>query len=116
MAKTVKVAFEIDAEEVKKMIAAGKGKTTRLTPADVDKLGRDDVIKASDLLTRSIANSVATIFTKMQLYPDQSPTLITTVAKQFLFPKVMARMLVQQHVMYYAGMRAEERAAARRKA
>lgn len=116
MAKTVMVAFEIDAEEVKKMIAAGKGKTTEITPAEVDKLGKDDVIKASDLLTRPIAKSVATIFTKMQIYPDQSPTLINKIAKQFEVPREQVRMVVQQHVMFCAGMTAEQRAASRRKA
>lgn len=119
MAKTVKVAFEIDAEEVKKMIAAGKGGPMPLSPGDVDKLGKDDVIKASDLLTRPIANSVGTIFTKMQQYPDQSSMLINKIAKQFLFPKEQVRFLVQQHVMFYAGMtslQVAERTQSRRKA
>lgn len=118
MAKTVKVAFEIDAEEVKKIIAADKRKTKPLRPKDVDRYIKEGVIKASDLLTKPIAEGVVSIFAKMQQYPDQSSTVVPKLVKQFQIPKEDVRYLVQQHVMFHAGMlsiQAEKRVASRRK-
>jgi len=118
MAKTVKVAFEIDAEEVKKMIAADKRESKPLRPEDLDRYIKEGVIKASDLLTKPIANGVGVIFTQMQQYPDQSPILFNKLVKQFQIPKEDVCYLVQQHVMFHAGMmaiQAEKRGASRRK-
>ena len=48
--RKILVEFEMDPDDVKKLLASGKKKAKKISAVELEKLGKEGVIKASDYL------------------------------------------------------------------
>jgi hypothetical protein len=57
--RKIRVEFEMDAEDVTELLASGKKKARTISTLELDKLGKEGVIKASDYLTQEQIDEVS---------------------------------------------------------
>jgi hypothetical protein len=82
--RKIRVEFEMDPEDVKELLASGKKKAQLLSASELNKLGKEGVIKASDYLTQEQIDEISIAI------PAWIRKVGTKIKKAILTPTVQA--------------------------
>jgi hypothetical protein len=82
--RKIRVEFEMDPEDVKELLASGKKKAQMLSASELNKLGKEGVIKASDYLTQEQIDEISIAI------PAWIRKVGTKIKKAILTPTVQA--------------------------
>lgn len=92
-ARKIRVEFELDPEDVKKLLASGKKKAKRISTEELEKLGKEGVIKASDYLSQQ---QIAEMSLAMPAYLSKVGQKIKKAISNPTVQAVVAKAVVQK--------------------
>ena len=103
--RKILVEFEMDPEDVTKLLASGKKKAKKISVLELEKLGKEGVIKASDYLTQEQIDEMSLAI------PAWLSKVGTKIKKAILTPTVqavVAKAVIQKESIKELGEEAPE--------